>query len=605
MAKTQINTKSSSYMRDKEAFMKELRQFNESKNNTLKPPIVNGIEIDLYLFYSLVIQRGGIGKVNQTDVWETFLRPLRLPHPSSGEALRTSTQRPTATHAERLALSLISPMPNEQDFAVNVLRDTIGRSYFEARGRYPDDFWKMRAGGGGARELADETKFTQSVDGEQPELMVQAMAAHNNLTDCLNMERGDDDLEKIASDLDVLEDWVTEPSEESQLFAPSLAGGASCVYTQRVLQIASIVRSLSFHEENIQYLSKNTTLIRFLLLCANCWVGTLRQSGLDTLGNVSTELIIKEPATCLISRHIISTIQSALVSPDRARVYSDVCALLTLRDIMVLVCTLECVYALTSLGDRASESVARVPGLVHTLVSLVTVESPRHNGAGVHVGVRVRADVTGRPRRGPAALAAVAEREPPQPPQPTQPPQPQNGVWRNSGAEPSDFGLGRNAASRTTTTEPAAREISEHSRCTAAYSVSKEEPVQIQIDEQTQLTIKSNQNKMLADLLEKKSNPPVQVVQMTPQMGAPTIQITETGQIVQVKQESPMIQISEGGLVAGGQFFQIKNDQGSNHPAQKRSVTATISIQERTDPERSYETGANSSADSRGGSNQD
>ena len=41
---------------------------------------------------------------------------------------------------------------------------------------------------------------------------------------------------------------------------------------------------------------------------------------------------------------------------------------------MVLVCTLECVYALTSLGDRASEAVARVPGLIHTLVSLVTVE---------------------------------------------------------------------------------------------------------------------------------------------------------------------------------------------------------------------------------------
>lgn len=75
---------------------------------------------------------------------------------------------------------------------------------------------------------------------------------------------------------------------------------------------------------------------------------------------------------------------------------------------------------------------------------------------------------------------------------------------------------------------------------------------------------------MLADLLEKKSNPPVQVVQMTPQMGAPTIQITETGQIVQVKQEAPMIQISEAGLVSsGGQFFQIKNDQGTLDVDQK------------------------------------
>lgn len=70
---------------------------------------------------------------------------------------------------------------------------------------------------------------------------------------------------------------------------------------------------------------------------------------------------------------------------------------------------------------------------------------------------------------------------------------------------------------------------------------------------------------MLADLLEKKSNPPVQVVQMNPQLSAPTIQITETGQIVQVKPEAgPLIQINpETGLVSqGSPFFQIKNEQG-------------------------------------------
>ncbi|RVE51462.1 hypothetical protein evm_003863, partial [Chilo suppressalis] len=87
----------------------------------------------------------------------------------------------------------------------------------------------------------------------------------------------------------------------------------------------------------------------------------------------------------------------------------------------------------------------------------------------------------------------------------------------------------------------------------------KEESVQIQIDEQAQLTIKSAQNKMLADLLEKKSNPPVQVVQMGQTINAPTIQITETGQIVQVKADAePVIQINPD----ANQYFQIKNDQG-------------------------------------------
>ncbi|XP_075981981.1 brahma associated protein 170kD [Anticarsia gemmatalis] len=907
MAKAQINTKSSNYAKDKEAFLKDLKQFNESKNLPVKTPIVNGIEIDLYLFYTLVQQRGGLGKVNQNDTWESFLRPLRLPHPcingstllrriygthlekyerakgppgrdddndmdedprrgrgsniprmsfaggtyisASGEALRTGSR--VAAASERLALSLLSPMPNEQDFAVNVctvlaadhsnrlplsttphildfllahagvynhssLRDTIGRSYFEARGRYPDDFWSLRAGGGGAKELADETKFMQP-GVEQPDLMVQARAAHNTLTDCLMNDSEEEDLivEKIL-DEEVLEDWVTEPSDESQLFAPALAGGASCVYTQRVLQIASIVRSLSFHEENVQYLAKNTTLIRFLLLCANCWVGTLRQSGLDTLGNVSTELVIKDPATCLISRHVLSTIQSALVSQDRARVlaalellnklaqnevnedallksleakvYHDVCALLTLRDIMVLVCTLECVYALTSLGDRASESVARVPGLIHTLVSLVTVEAQSY-GPRACILMRVVETVSG-----PSALAAHNEREHerhahvpqsqtpvkqvPEAPQPiastsstapatlsATPTMQQTHLqqrtvqenehfaqaWLRSAYEalpssdnsacdagdvyrqyvacctklarkgviaPAHFprlvrtvfggtvgpnnatlpsgesqqvyiGIrARNMANRTTpaagpsspilkaqlTNKPTASEtkpvvaqpvvqaqqqpttnhphlsqalesspsnttlikhLLAHKVSTALPTlqqaqvaqrqqsqqrapatptsvvvqqpnqvqsmevdpealikcttitpggvasstapvaptekvvaaedllVPKEEPVQIQIDEQAQLTIKSAQNKMLADLLKKNSNPPLQVVQMGPQINAPTIQITETGQIVQVKPDpTPVIQINDSGIVQGNQYFQIKNEQG-------------------------------------------
>ncbi|KPJ02085.1 AT-rich interactive domain-containing protein 2 [Papilio xuthus] len=893
MAKFQVNTKSKDYLRDKEAFLKDLKQFNESKNIPYKIPVVNGVEIDLYLFYSLVQQRGGLGKVNQNDTWESFLRLLRLPHPcingstllrriygmylekyerakgppgrdddndidedprrtrgggmpritfgggtyisASGEALRTNVAPRIAGPSERLTLSLLSPMPNEQDFAINVctvlaadhnnrlplsttphildfllahagvynhssLRDTIGRSYYEARGRYPHEFWQMRSGGGGAKELADESKFMQPGI-EQPELMVQALAAHNTLTDCLMQDGGVEELEKLIDEnsLDLLEDWVTEPSEENLLFAPELPGGSACVYTQRVLQVASIVRSLSFHEENIQYLAKNTTLIRFLLLCANCWVGTLRQSGLDTLGNVSTELVIKDPATCLISRHILSTIQSALVSPDRARVlaalellnklaqhevnedallkaleakvYSDVCALLTLRDIMVLVCTLECVYALTSLGDRASEAVARVPGLVHTLVSLVTVEAQSY-GPRACILMRVVETVSG-----PSPMPADREPAPPPPPlsqvskpvaepvvqTPPAPAQPapvssiqqshmqQRTIqenehfaqaWLRSTYEPLGAGdnstcdaaevyrqylacctkLGRKGviapahfprlvrtvfggtvgpntvtiASGETqqayigirarnpqnrpnppagpsspilkaqltnkpgtvevkpvvvqaqTASPAASGGAQHPHLSQALDapsnttlikhllahkvspaphkqvaqrqqsqqrvvtpstsnavvqpsvsgmevdpealikcttitpggvasntplqgdkvvitsdevlVPKEEPVQIQIDEQAQLTIKTAQNKMLADLLEKKSNPPVQIVQMNPQMNAPTIQITETGQIVQVKSEAnPMIQINAD---TASQYYQIKNEQG-------------------------------------------
>ncbi|GBP71851.1 hypothetical protein EVAR_58907_1 [Eumeta japonica] len=557
MAKSQINTKSSNYLKDKEAFLKELKQFNESKSIPYKVPVVNGIDIDLYLFYSLVQQRGGLSKVNQTDAWDSFLRPLRLPHPcingstllrriystylekferakgppgrdddndmdedprrgrsgmprvpyggtyitASGEPLRTAPR--IAGPSERLALSLLSPMPNEHDLAINVctvlaadcsnrlplgttphildfllahagvynhssLRDTIGRSYYEARGMYPDEFWTKRAGGGGARELADETKF-MSPGIEQPDLMVQALAAHNTLSDCLLNEGKEDvgsETEKLLEE-ELLEDWVTEPSDADNLFAPDLPGGAKCVYTQRILQVASIIRSLSFHDENVHFHHLSSFYCNFLwivlftfqagilYLHALCLHKLKLVQGLQGWMASSTEVMapFRTRATCLISRHVLSTIQSSLVSPDRARVlaalellnklaqnevnedvllkaleakvYADVCSLLTLRDIMVLVCTLECVYALTSLGERACEHVARVSGLVHTLVSLVTVEAQSY-GPRACILMRVVETVSG-----PGAMqVAAAEREERAHPPPAQttpvkaPPQP-------------------------------------------------------------------------------------------------------------------------------------------------------------------------------------
>ncbi|XP_050672817.1 AT-rich interactive domain-containing protein 2 isoform X3 [Leptidea sinapis] len=899
MAKSQINTRTRELILDKDTFLKELKQFNESKSIPYKIPVVNGVEIDLYLLYSLVQQRGGLNKVNQTDTWESFLRPLKLPYPcvngstllrkiygmylekyerakgppgrdddndmdedprrsrghiprvtftggtyisASGEQLKTHVPRFPGP-SERLTLSLLSPMPNEQDFAVNVctvlaadhsnrlplstsphildfmlahagvynhssLRDTIGRSIYEARGRYPHDFWQLRAGGGGAKELADETKFMQPGI-EQPELMVQALVAQNTLTDCLvNGGEDEEDLEKIMNEVaetqqpepEAGEDWVTEPSDEDVLFAPELPGGASCVYTQRVLQIASIVRSLSFHDENIQYLARNTTLVRFLLLCANCWVGALRQSGLDTLGNIATELIIKEPSTCLISRHVLSTIQTALSSPDRARilaalellnklsqneanedallksleskVYSDVCSLLTLRDIMALVCSLECVYSLTSLGEAACEAVARVSGVLHTLVSLVTVEAQSY-GPRACILMRVVETVSGpaaaadreadkekahqltqqqliqtKPEtsqvtsatpnvvttHAPAAVAVTttapvpplssiqqshihqrtvqenehfvqawlrssyeplpaadtsscdagdlyrayvavcsqlgrkgvvapahlprlvrsifggtvgpntvksstgetqqvyigikAKNQPPKsaPPagpsspilkaqltnkvpevKPVTPPQAQPSshphlsqaletnqsnttlikhllahkvspaVQTQVAQRQQRVGTPGTVVVQTTTSSGMDVDPEALIKCTTITPggiatttekiampaeeilVPKEEPVHIQIDEQAQLTIKSAQNKMLADLLEKKSNPPVQVVQMA----TPTIQITETGQIVTVKSDNPVLQINADNATSNSApYYQIRNEQG-------------------------------------------
>lgn len=51
-------------------------------------------------------------------------------------------------------------------------------------------------------------------------------------------------------------------------------------------------------------------------------MSSTRQAGLDSLGNVASELTIRDPATCLLSRHLLATLSASLHSDDRARALS-------------------------------------------------------------------------------------------------------------------------------------------------------------------------------------------------------------------------------------------------------------------------------------------
>lgn len=74
------------------------------------------------------------------------------------------------------------------------------------------------------------------------------------------------------------------------LFHPPRTHGIGDMEAQRVLQIAIILRNLSFEEANVKLLAANRTCLRFLLLCSHCNLISLRQLGLDTLGNVAAEV---------------------------------------------------------------------------------------------------------------------------------------------------------------------------------------------------------------------------------------------------------------------------------------------------------------------------
>lgn len=85
-------------------------------------------------------------------------------------------------------------------------------------------------------------------------------------------------------------DGTEKSAMQPALFHPQRNMGISDVEGQRVLQVAIILRNLSFEETNIKQLAVNRTCLRFLLLCAHCTFISLRQLGLDTLANVAGEV---------------------------------------------------------------------------------------------------------------------------------------------------------------------------------------------------------------------------------------------------------------------------------------------------------------------------
>ncbi|CAL8120253.1 unnamed protein product [Orchesella dallaii] len=191
---------------------------------------------------------------------------------------------------------------------------------------------------------------------------------------------------------------------------------------QRISQIAHILRNLSFEQDNACIMAKNATLMRFLLVAANCSFGSLPQTSFDIIGNISSYIKLEEPLRDPLSSMLLTLITSGVFSSDRFkilrslealreltkvdgneniiaryienRVYRRMCDLLTLSDIMLLIYTLECILSMTGLGEAVCDEIVRVQGSVATLVSLVTVEAQSYGPKGC-ILMRVVETVTG------------------------------------------------------------------------------------------------------------------------------------------------------------------------------------------------------------------
>ncbi|XP_067906489.1 AT-rich interactive domain-containing protein 2 isoform X2 [Heterodontus francisci] len=192
-----------------------------------------------------------------------------------------------------------------------------------------------------------------------------------------------------------------EMDMETSLFHPPHKVGINDVEGQRVLQIAVILRNLSFEEGNVKLLAAHRTCVRFLLLCSHCRYASLKQLGLDTLGNVAAELQL-DPVDFKSTHLIFHTVTKCLLSCDKClkirgmeilgnlcraednadliceyvdqESYREIICHLSLPDMLLVISSLEVLYMLTELGEVPCTKVVRVEKSVDMLVCLVSVD---------------------------------------------------------------------------------------------------------------------------------------------------------------------------------------------------------------------------------------
>ena len=214
---------------------------------------------------------------------------------------------------------------------------------------------------------------------------------------------------------------------DDELFASGRGNGTKELTGQRVLQVATVIRNLSFEEDNSPVLAKNLTCLRFVLLCVNSSWANLNQMGFDILSNIAAEIQLEEPSDDAVTELLLSTLSRCIGAQDRFQVISSLDVLnklcgqqvnedfiqrlleqavygqlteyLSLHDIHLLITVLECLYSLTSLGELPCNALVKTHSAVELLVSLVTVEAQSY-GPKACILMRVVETVPGTTAQG-------------------------------------------------------------------------------------------------------------------------------------------------------------------------------------------------------------
>ncbi|XP_036063734.1 LOW QUALITY PROTEIN: AT-rich interactive domain-containing protein 2 [Onychomys torridus] len=436
------------------AFLDELRQFHHSRGSPFKKiPAVGGKELDLHGLYTRVTTLGGFAKVSEKSQWGEIVEEFNFPRSCSNAAFalkqyylrylekyekvhhfgEDDDEVPPGNPKPQLPIGAIPSSYNYQQHSVSdYLRQSYGLSMdFNS----PNDYNKLVLSllSGLPNEvdfainvctlLSNESKHAMQLE-KDPKIITLLLANAGVFDDTLGSfstvfgeewrEKTDRDFVKFWKDIvddsevrDLISDrnkahedtsgeWIWE-----SLFHPPRKLGINDIEGQRVLQIAVILRNLSFEEGNVKLLAANRTCLRFLLLSAHSHFISLRQLGLDTLGNIAAELLL-DPVDFKTTHLMFHTVTKCLMSRDRflkmrgmeilgnlckaedngvliceyvdQDSYREIICHLTLPDVLLVTSTLEVLYMLTEMGDIACTKIAKVEKSIDMLVCLVSMD---------------------------------------------------------------------------------------------------------------------------------------------------------------------------------------------------------------------------------------
>ncbi|XP_038637317.1 AT-rich interactive domain-containing protein 2 isoform X2 [Scyliorhinus canicula] len=436
------------------AFLEELRQFHHNRGTPFKKiPIVCGKELDLHTLYTRVTSLGGFAKVTDKNKWSQITEELNFPKgcPNAAFALKQyylryleayekvhhfgedddelssgnqrgpvpvggvpssysyqqhilsdyirqcyglNTEFVTLGDYNKLVLSLLSGLPNEVDFAINVCTLlSNGNKHIMQLEKDPRITTILLAHAG----IFDDSLGTLSS-------VFGAEWKEKTGRDFIKFWKDnveDDEIRELIFRNNGSQGTSIEIDMEASLFHPPHKVGINDVEGQRVLQIAVILRNLSFEEGNVKLLAAHRTCVRFLLLCSHCQYASLKQLGLDTLGNVAAELQL-DPVDFKSTHLIFHTVTKCLLSCDKClkmrgmeilanlcraednadliceyvdqESYKEIICHLTLPDMLLVISSLEVLYMLTELGEVPCTKIVSVEKSVDMLVCLVSVD---------------------------------------------------------------------------------------------------------------------------------------------------------------------------------------------------------------------------------------